>query len=409
MQNAVSGISRYPAVHLHLWGNFCVKIVKNPKKVFTPHENCDIIKNSSIRMVVHRKEGFVKMAQNSRRRTYRVRYDRIAFVVILLIVLIWILSSCISSCGKKDDKKDQNSVVDQMSSTDPVSGSSDSMITLTPTEPPITYAEVTLDEADVHRGDLILVNAANPCKFNDAAIKEGTSADMEFVTIKSVLDTREHKPYTAKDWEVGFDKTAAYAMDQWLADFNAVSGNNDIRMINGYRIDSEDPDFRSGRTCKLGIFPDAGSSYYYKAEGEFVWVAENAKNYGFILRYPEGKEGKFDGNITSNTTATFRYVGVAAATYIAENNLCLEEYLETVKGFTIDNMLKITNGASTYGVYYVPANANVPTTFSVPSNESSYEISGNNMDGFVVTVMLNGSVSAETTTAPTETTAPVVE
>lgn len=354
------------------------------------------------------------MAQNNRR--YRVRYDRIAFVVILLGVMIWILSSCISSCSKDDGEKESSgsSLVDNMSSTDSITGSTpDSGIVPAPTDPVITYAEATLEAEDVYRGNLILVNNAHPCKFNDAAITEGNSKDMEFVTIKSVLDTRSKPlPYTASDWVVGMDKTAALAMDKWLADFNSVTGNNDIRMISGYRIDAEDADFRSGRTCKLGIFPEAGNSYHYKAEGEFAWAAENAKNYGFILRYPEAKSDKFDENITSHTTATFRYVGVGPATYITDNGLCLEEFLETVKGFTIDNMLQVTNGSDTYGMYYAPANTNGPTRFSVPSNPASYEISGNNMDGFVVTVNMsavsNPVIPAETTPAATEaSTAPI--
>jgi len=334
------------------------------------------------------------MASKYRRKKYRIRYDRIIFVGAIFIVLILILTACVNSCTK-DKNKNNSSILDNMSATDS-GNSTNSMITITTTEPPIAYAEASLNAADIHRGDLILVNAANPCRFDSVAIANGISDDVQFVTIKSVLDTRSKPlPYTAKDWEVGMDKDAAMALDTWLADFYRTSGNNDIRMIAGYRGDSEDMDYRTGRTCKLGIFPETGSSYFYKNEGVFAWVASNAKNYGYILRYPDGKEGFFDDTITENTGATFRYVGIAAATYIAENNLCLEEYLAAVKTYTIDNMLRINNGATSYGVYYVPANSNGETKFSVPSDPNSYEVSGNNMDGFVVTVTLNGTSAVE--------------
>lgn len=331
------------------------------------------------------------MSSSYRRKRYRIRYDRIVFVVAIFIVLILILSACVSSCTKdKKPGKGSNSIVDNMSSTETPEGKNPP-ISIVTTEPPIQHAEATMNAASIHKGDLILVNAANPCRFDSVAIENGISDDVQFVTIKSVLDSRNKPlPYTAKDWEVGMDKDAAMALDTWLADFYRTSGNNDIRMIAGYRSDAEDLDYRTGRTCKLGIFPETGSSYFYKNEGAFTWVASNAKNYGYILRYPDGKEGFFDDTITPNTSATFRYVGVAAATYIAENNLCLEEYLLTVKSYTIDNMLRITNGATNYGVYYVPANSNGDTRFSVPADPNSYEISGNNMDGFVVTVTLNG-------------------
>jgi D-alanyl-D-alanine carboxypeptidase len=56
------------------------------------------------------------------------------------------------------------------------------------------------------------------------------------------------------------------------------------------------------------------------------WLAENSYKYGFILRYPLGKE-----DITSIEYEPwhFRYVGVDAATLMHENNICLEEFWST--------------------------------------------------------------------------------
>ena len=53
------------------------------------------------------------------------------------------------------------------------------------------------------------------------------------------------------------------------------------------------------------------------------WLAENSCKYGFILRYPQGKE-----EITSIEYEPwhFRYVGTEAATVITENDICLEEF-----------------------------------------------------------------------------------
>ncbi len=53
------------------------------------------------------------------------------------------------------------------------------------------------------------------------------------------------------------------------------------------------------------------------------WLADNSAQYGFILRYPSGKE-----EITSIEYEPwhFRYVGVDAANVITDNNLCLEEF-----------------------------------------------------------------------------------
>lgn len=58
---------------------------------------------------------------------------------------------------------------------------------------------------------------------------------------------------------------------------------------------------------------------------EGKWLATNAYQYGFILRYPDGKQ-----HITGVIYEPwhFRYVGKEAAKEMFEQNLCLEEYLQ---------------------------------------------------------------------------------
>ncbi|MEG1049167.1 MAG: M15 family metallopeptidase, partial [Oscillospiraceae bacterium] len=83
----------------------------------------------------------------------------------------------------------------------------------------------------------------------------------------------------------------------------------------------------------LGLAADIVSSTWYNnnsdltAEFEntkhFEWLVNNCTKYGFILRYPKGKE-----SITGITYEPwhYRYVGVEAAKYITENNITLEEF-----------------------------------------------------------------------------------
>ena len=54
------------------------------------------------------------------------------------------------------------------------------------------------------------------------------------------------------------------------------------------------------------------------------WLAKHCAEYGFIIRYPKGKE-----HITGYTYEPWhiRYVGKEAATFIMEENITLEEYL----------------------------------------------------------------------------------
>ncbi|MDN4495462.1 M15 family metallopeptidase [Ureibacillus aquaedulcis] len=58
--------------------------------------------------------------------------------------------------------------------------------------------------------------------------------------------------------------------------------------------------------------------------GAGKWLVENANKYGFILRYPQGKEA-----ITGYMYESwhFRYLGVDLATKVKQANVTLEEYL----------------------------------------------------------------------------------
>ncbi|SDM01374.1 M15 family metallopeptidase [Sediminibacillus halophilus] len=62
----------------------------------------------------------------------------------------------------------------------------------------------------------------------------------------------------------------------------------------------------------------------FKQTDEGAWLAENAHHYGFIIRYPEGKE-----DITGYSYEPWhiRYVGEKAAKEIYQQDLTLEEYL----------------------------------------------------------------------------------
>ena len=63
-------------------------------------------------------------------------------------------------------------------------------------------------------------------------------------------------------------------------------------------------------------------------EKECQWMAEHCQEYGFIIRYPADKK-----EITEINTEPWhlRYVGIPAATYIMENGLCLEEFVQELQ------------------------------------------------------------------------------
>ncbi|MCR5654040.1 MAG: M15 family metallopeptidase [Lachnospiraceae bacterium] len=84
---------------------------------------------------------------------------------------------------------------------------------------------------------------------------------------------------------------------------------------------------------EIGLaFDIVATDYTYLNEGfgdtkAGKWLAKNCANYGFILRYPKGKE-----EITGIEYEPwhFRYVGKKAAKQITEHGLTLEEFVDTL-------------------------------------------------------------------------------
>lgn len=82
---------------------------------------------------------------------------------------------------------------------------------------------------------------------------------------------------------------------------------------------------------QIGLALDIVSSKYSLLEQEFgetdagIWLEAHAHEYDFIVRYPKDKE---DITGIEYEPWHFRYVGVPAATYIYENHLTLEEFVQ---------------------------------------------------------------------------------
>ncbi len=132
---------------------------------------------------------------------------------------------------------------------------------------------------------------------------------------------------------------------------------------------------------------------------ESLWLKRNAHRFGIIERYTKDKADLTGKDAESDH---FRYVGIAHASYMYQKNLCFEEYLEEIKAYGPDNRLVVTddNGYS-WSVYYIAANMTGETTLVLPKGVV-YEISGNNKDGFIVSVksVWEGSLTSDLKKVP---------
>lgn len=107
-----------------------------------------------------------------------------------------------------------------------------------------------------------------------------------------------------------------------------------------------------------------------------------APDYGLIERYAKEKE-KITG--ISHEPWHFRYVGYPHSKIMEKKGLSLEEYTEFIKAYTEDNkyLFKQAHKAE-IEIYYISAAA--PKTLINLPKKCVYQISGNNTDGFVVTL-----------------------
>lgn len=108
-----------------------------------------------------------------------------------------------------------------------------------------------------------------------------------------------------------------------------------------------------------------------------------APTYGFIERYPRKKE-KITG--IAHEPWHFRYVGYPHSEIMNEHQLTLEEYVVFIKQFSYTgNYLQKHKHGKVIEVFYTAADKSEETIISLPE-EAVYQVSGNNIDGFIVTL-----------------------
>lgn len=285
------------------------------------------------------------------------------------------------------------------------------------TEPKTVYENVSVSNEDVHAGDLILVNT-------DTAYVEENPTE-----IVSIYDHKTDN-YHVSGTETSLRQPALDALNQMLDAFYVATGHQDMIVISGYRTTQQQQELydadlaetggqtstrvalpghsehESGYALDFSLYTD-GVQYDYDGTGEYAWINENCAHYGYVLRYAEDKQE------TTGIQAEpwhYRYVGQPHATYMMENNVCLEEYLTLLKNYTADEPLSITNwDGEIYQVYYVAADTSTDSTYVMVPPDAKYTISGNNSDGFIVTVdtgeIQSGDAAAAAATTPEDSAA----
>lgn len=109
---------------------------------------------------------------------------------------------------------------------------------------------------------------------------------------------------------------------------------------------------------------------------------EKAAGYGFIERYPAGKEAVTG---IGHEPWHFRYVGVPHAAIMVERDLTLEDYIVFIKQFSFGQRpYHFHYNGQEILVSYLKAEPGEYTKLHVDMT-MPYAVSGNNVDGFIIT------------------------
>lgn len=350
------------------------------------------------------------MSSNKNRKPkYTYRYAKhgvetpLVFLVISLIVVIIVLSAILVSkiADADGDGTDSDSdIVEQtmdteqtpkVTETDKVTQSGETEVPVVPV--PDGYKTINILNSQISQGDLVLVN-------NQHSYDDGSLDKSDLVSLYG----NNSKKYSLAYSDLRLLTSAYNALNNMTDDYYKATGKTNLQLTQAYRTYDEQEkyyndsvenvedrkyyekagysDHQTGLGFNVKLFEDGVSMPYAKnAQEHAKWIADNLHKYGFVIRYlPE----KYEITGIYDESSHFRYVGVPHSYYMTSNNMCLDEYISAIKKYTLDkDVLEVDCDGEVYCVYYVKASDADSTEVCVPADKE-YEISGNNVDGFIV-------------------------
>ncbi|SDT34546.1 D-Ala-D-Ala carboxypeptidase. Metallo peptidase. MEROPS family M15B [Paenibacillaceae bacterium GAS479] len=243
--------------------------------------------------------------------------------------------------------------------------------------------QTKVKQEQVHQGNLVLVNLDNPV--SESGTKDNIMLAEHFRETTIAL----------ADHELRLSERAAEPLLEMM-EAARKDGVDNFIINSGYRTLADQEKLYTEQGAELampagrsehnlGLSVDIGSLQgKMNVTKEGRWLGENAWKYGFILRYPEGKT---DVTGIQFEPWHFRYVGLPHSAVMQQQNMVFEEYLDYLKQM---KSIQTTVDGKTYQIEYYPVQEQ--TEIPLPVNRS-YELSGNNRDGIIVTISMEGGAS----------------
>jgi len=245
---------------------------------------------------------------------------------------------------------------------------------------------VSLSNEMVHLGKLILVNQQYPYK--------ETSADMTLIPIENadnnVLLERQFATIYAKLMDDLCAWEEITAISGWRSRKKQEQIYNKSLLENGTDFTSKYVALPGHSEHQTGLAVDLALKQpdidflrpHFPYTGICGVFRNKACQHGFIERYPKGKE---DITGIAYEPWHFRYISAPHAMIMNQTGDTLEEYHTRLKQFPYGNKpLNYDFGGLGIEISYLAADKEI-VAFEI-ENDTVYTVSGNNMDGFIVTV-----------------------
>ncbi len=269
------------------------------------------------------------------------------------------------------------------------------------------YASV--NAADVHRGSCILVNLQVPYIFSDEE------------DVYSVYKNKS-KSYKVTSGSIYLRMETIQAMNAMMDVFYGETENRNIMVNSGFRTEKQQQtvyeskvqtngeayaekyvqkpgysEHHTGYAMDLAVYdegdPDVEGDeamWTFDGKDEYFWVDQNCDQFGFVLRYSASKE---DVTGIAYESWHYRYVGIGNALAMTNMGLSLEEYINFIKDYAYDGTryyITADNG-NIYCLYYVKSSGKDGQKIPIPKTAREYDISGNNIDGFIVSALVGNA------------------
>lgn len=262
--------------------------------------------------------------------------------------------------------------------------------------------DVTMSRHSIQTGNLILVNGDHP--YNEHA------EDRDLVPADDPTWTIASGPQAPHACRQLIARRAAAPLNQLM---RAIDGWSSIAAVSGWRPYQEQVNIWEESIAQHGLaftrsyVAQPGCSEHHTGlaidpgfldgtpldfirpnfpyEGICQEFRDKAAAYGFVERYPEGKEALTG---VAHEPWHFRYVGRPHAAIMRDRGFVLEEYLAFLRQFDgPQNAFVWQAQGQRWSIWYVEAAKTDPTCIHI-DRSGLYAISGDNCNGFVVTTQL---------------------